>query len=123
MAMTDASDGRAIMTCDKQADQEFFEDPCTTLERVASGSTCQELVDAHRKLAMTTEGRMARVEDPVEAHAMILRRVGPATARDEPGPRSRRPLDLPQAGFDPRSHSANVGSLVSLVTVWTTCSR
>ena len=32
---------------------------------------CREIVDAHRKRAMTTEGRVTRVDDPVEAHTEI----------------------------------------------------
>jgi len=71
MAVSDKADGRSVMTCDRQADQELFDDPLTTIQRVASAARCVDLVDAHRKLAMTSEGHLSRVEDPVRAHVEI----------------------------------------------------
>jgi len=71
MVVSDKGDGRAVMTADQQADQELFEDPATTIQRVARATSCADLVDAHRKLAMTTEGRLERVDDPVRAHVEI----------------------------------------------------
>ncbi len=71
MAMTDKGDGRAVMTCDRQADQELFDDPLTKIQRVASAADCTELVDAHRKLAMSSEGRYERIEDPAQTHTIL----------------------------------------------------
>ena len=71
MVTSDKGDGRAVMTADQQADQELFDDPATLVQRVSRANSCTEMLDAHRKLAMTTEGRLERVEDPVQAHVEI----------------------------------------------------
>ena len=71
MVVSDKGDGRAVMTCDRQADQELFDDSLTAIQRLSSTASCTDLVDAHRKLAMTTEGRLSRVEDPAQAHVEI----------------------------------------------------
>lgn len=71
MLMSDKGDGRAVMTCDQQADQELFDDPLTTIQRVERSASCATMIDAHRKLAMTTEGSLSRVEDAARAHVEL----------------------------------------------------
>lgn len=71
MVVSDKGDGRAVLTCDRQPDQEFFDDALTVQQRLPEGSACVDLVDAHRKLAMTSEGRLSRVDDPARAHVEI----------------------------------------------------
>jgi hypothetical protein len=71
MAVSDKADGRSVITVDRQSDQELFDDPLTAIQRVASGADCRDLIDAHRKLAMTTEGSLSRVDDPAQAHVEL----------------------------------------------------
>jgi len=71
MVVSDKGDGRAVLSCDKQADQELFRDSFTRVQRLPSASSCGEMIEQHRKLAMTSEGSLRRVDDPVEGHVNL----------------------------------------------------
>lgn len=68
---SDKGDGRAVLTCDQMADQELFRDSFTKLQRLPRGSSCADMIDRHRRLAMTSEGRLDRVDDPVGGHVSL----------------------------------------------------
>jgi len=71
MITSDKGEGRAVFTCDQQADQEFFRDPSSRLQRLPRNSSCAEMIEQHRRLALTSEGTSNRVEDPVEGHVSL----------------------------------------------------
>jgi hypothetical protein len=71
MIVSDKGDGRAVLTCDKQADQELFRDSFTRIQRLSSASSCADMIEQHRKLAMTSEGSLRRVDDPVGGHVSL----------------------------------------------------
>lgn len=68
MIVSDKGGGRAVLTCDRQADQELFRDSFTRIQRLPSASSCADMIERHRKLAMTSEGSLRGVDDPVEGH-------------------------------------------------------
>ena len=71
MIISDKGDGRGVFTCDQQADQEFFRDSFSRIQRLPRSSTCAEMIEQHRRLAMTSEGSLHRVDDPVEGHLSL----------------------------------------------------
>jgi hypothetical protein len=68
MIISDKGDGRAVLTCDQQADQELFRDPSSRVQRLPRRSSCAEMLEQHRRLALTSEGSLHKVDDPVEGH-------------------------------------------------------
>jgi len=73
MIVSDKSEGRAVLTCDRQADPELFRDLLTRIQRVPSASSCADMIDRHRELALTTEGSLHRRDDPVSGHLSLYR--------------------------------------------------
>ncbi len=66
MVASETRDGRTLMTCDQQSDTEFFPSRTVEGQRLASGASTRELVEAHR--ASAGPGDAVAGEDPVVAH-------------------------------------------------------
>jgi hypothetical protein len=60
--------GLHLMTCDQQANEEFFHDPQTLVNRVGSRATCADLYRRHEEFVLRTPGSVVRTEDPVSVH-------------------------------------------------------
>jgi hypothetical protein len=103
-------EGRVIMTCDQQADQEVLRDDVIRIQRAPRQASCLDLLDRHRQMALSSEGSFEPVGDPVAAHTHIydawVRRLidrGIATEA-EPGWIRIPPHRLP--GVVARTHAA-----------------
>jgi len=60
--------GVHLMSCDQQANEEFFHDPQTLVNRVGSRATCADLYRSHEEFVLRTPGGLVRTEDPVSVH-------------------------------------------------------
>jgi hypothetical protein len=63
--------GATLTTCDRQANEEFFRDPLTRIQRVPAATSCRDLVAAHERRA--PEGARV-VDDPPALHAQLYDR-------------------------------------------------
>jgi len=57
--------GRAAGTVDRQANEEFFRDDRTFINRVASSASCADLVQSHEVFLLKVPGSLLSVEDPL----------------------------------------------------------
>ncbi|MGH9460587.1 MAG: hypothetical protein ACRD1X_05190 [Vicinamibacteria bacterium] len=60
--------GLHLMTCDQQANEEFFRDARTRVNRVSSRTSCADLHRSHEEFVLRTPGALVRTEDPVSLH-------------------------------------------------------
>jgi hypothetical protein len=70
--------GVAVLTCDKEANQEFFRDPLTRVQRVASASSASEMLRAHEALSVRVPGSLEAGEPMVrhvEQHDRWVQRL------------------------------------------------
>ncbi len=70
--ITSVKQGRiAVSTCDKQANEEFFRDPQTRLQRVATASSAADMLRAHETFSMTIPGALETTDDPIATHVEL----------------------------------------------------
>jgi hypothetical protein len=62
------ADGATLTTCDRQANEEFFRDPLTRVQRVAASTSCRDMLAAHERRAPTDA---TPVDDPPALHARL----------------------------------------------------
>jgi len=63
--------GVAVLTCDKQANQEFFRDSLTHVQRVATASSSGDMLRTHEALAMRIPGTLEAADDPMARHVQL----------------------------------------------------
>jgi hypothetical protein len=63
--------GRSLGTCDQQANEEFFRDDRTFIQRVASRSSCADMVASHELFLLKVPGSLETVADPMTLHQEI----------------------------------------------------
>ena len=61
-------DGLTLTTCDRQANEEFFRDPLTRVQRLPASTTCRDMLAAHQ--ARMPAGAVL-VDDPAARHVEI----------------------------------------------------
>ena len=79
--VTDKGEGRSVQTMDQQSDVELFGDELTSINRVKRSSTCAEMLESHRAIAMKGEGTARKADAPDKAsldlvNGMFERLVG-----------------------------------------------
>ncbi len=63
--------GEYLATVDRQANEEFFHDPLTRVVRVASASTCFDMLRRHEARVAEEIGSRLRVENPHAVHVEV----------------------------------------------------
>jgi hypothetical protein len=63
--------GRSVSTCDQQANEELFRDDRTLIQRVASRSSCADMVASHELFLLKIPGSLETVTDPMTLHQEI----------------------------------------------------